>query len=221
MLERPELSQLKRLGFSLENPYEAVEEFERSIAKFCGAPFGVAVDCVTHAMELSLRYLNAEGEVFTPKHTYPSVPMMVLKLGCDLRWKEEEWNGAYRLDPWPVIDSSLRLGPGIYEPGTFTCLSFQQKKRIGIGRGGMILVDDERAYRWLKKACHDGRNPGVKWHEDEIDMMGWHYYMTPEDAARGLLLFSALNGPFLDGGGWRSYPDLTKFEFFRSRVPQD
>jgi dTDP-4-amino-4,6-dideoxygalactose transaminase len=191
--------------------------FERKVAQFAGAKFGVAVDCCTHALELSLRYLNAKGRVALSRHTYPSVPMMLLQLGCELEWSGEKWQGAYRLDPYPVVDASLRFAPGMHRPGDFTCLSFQHKKRIGIGRGGMILLDDEKAYRWLKKACHDGREPGLFWHDDDIDMMGWHYYMTPDDAARGLLLFEEVK-EFADQGGWERYPDISRLKFFAERA---
>jgi dTDP-4-amino-4,6-dideoxygalactose transaminase len=217
MLERPELKLLAAEGIQFGDPSEAVDLFERKMAALCGSAFGVAVDCATHAIELSLRYLGASGKVSVPRHTYPSVPMALLRIGCELNWVSEEWSGSYSLQPWPVVDSSLRLAPGIHRPGDFTCLSFQHKKRIPIGRGGMILTDDERAYRWLKKASHDGRTPGLRWHDDNIDMLGWHYYMTPEDAARGLLLLGTTKD-FSDLGGWGNYPDLTNFSFFKGSI---
>jgi len=36
--------------------FNKVDEFEKAIAKFYGSTFAVAVDCCTHAIELSLRY---------------------------------------------------------------------------------------------------------------------------------------------------------------------
>lgn len=220
MLKRPELDLLAARGVKFSDPSEVIEIFEKRMADFCGAPYAVAVDCATHALELSLRYLQVKGEVQVPRRTYPSVPMTLLQLGCRLRWRDLNWQGIYRLEPTPVWDCSLRLSPGMYQPGQWMCLSFQQKKRLGIGRGGMILLDEARAYHWLKRACHDGRTPGVRWHEDQIQMMGWHYYMTPEDAARGLLLFGDLPGDFSDLGGSERYPDLLQFDFFRQQEAQ-
>jgi dTDP-4-amino-4,6-dideoxygalactose transaminase len=110
----------------------------------------------------------------------------LVKLKQDFNWTEEKWQGIYYLNPLKIIDGSLRLKKNMYERGSFHCLSFQAKKRLPIGRGGMILTDDEQAYRWLKKASYDGRNPGTPWKLDSIEMVGYHYYMTPEDAARGL-----------------------------------
>ena len=36
--------------------FDTVEQFERTIADFYGAPYAVAVDCCTHGIELCLRY---------------------------------------------------------------------------------------------------------------------------------------------------------------------
>ena len=35
--------------------FDTVKEFEQQIAKFYGAPYAVATDCCTHAIELCLR----------------------------------------------------------------------------------------------------------------------------------------------------------------------
>ncbi len=214
MIERLEFAELNRLGYRWQYPHEVVEIFENQIASYCGAPFAVAVDSATHALELSLRYLGAGGKIQVPCYTYPSVPMMIHRIGAQIQWKQEEWTGSYQLDPWPVRDSAVELRPASYSSGSFTCLSFQKKKRLAIGRGGMILLDDRAAYDWLRKARHDGRTPGVFWHDDLIDMMGWHYYMTPEDAARGILLFRQLESEIPPSNGWRDYRDLRDLPVF-------
>lgn len=220
---RNELSILKSKGFLFENPYEVVEEFERQVANFSGAPYAVAVDCATHAMELSMRYLihmdKIPQAIKVPTRTYPSVPMMLLKLGLNITWSEKPWSGIYRLEPTVVIDGSLRFLENMYEKQSFHCLSFQHKKRIPIGRGGVILTDNENAYLWLKKACHDGRTPGAFWHNDNIEMIGYHYYMTPDDAARGLLLLeNFIQKPDeSDLGDSNSYPDLRNMKVFNKQ----
>lgn len=215
-LTRPELNQLKELGYQLDDPYDAVELFEATIAAYAGAPFAIAVDCATHAIELCLRYLKASGTLSVPTQTYPSVPMTAMKCGLTLDWRHESWQGHYQLKPFPIIDASLAFHQNLYQSGLFFCLSFQQKKRLAIGRGGMILTDQKKAYDWLKKACHDGRTPGVRWHSDQISMLGYHYYMTPDDAARGLLLFRNLDHqdpPFQ--GSFENYPQIDQFEVFK------
>ena len=43
------------------------------------------------------------------------------------------------------------------------CLSFSISKHLNIGRGGMILTDDKKVSKVLKKMSHDGRTPGIPW----------------------------------------------------------
>jgi hypothetical protein len=47
-------------------------------------------------------------------------------------------------------------------------------------------------------------------------MLGWHYYMTPEDAARGLLLLSQIEESNYKDFSWELYPDLTHFSLFKA-----
>ena len=54
--------------------FDVVEQFEQRIAEFYGAPYAVAVDCCTHAVELCLRYKKIQ-KTSVPKHTYLSIPM--------------------------------------------------------------------------------------------------------------------------------------------------
>jgi dTDP-4-amino-4,6-dideoxygalactose transaminase len=99
--------------------------------------------------------------------------------------------------------------------GGFHVTSFQLKKRIPIGRGGMILTDDADAVNWLRRARYDGRDLSVSQWDDEPEIMGWHYYMTPEDAARGILLMdqTPLNNP--DTATWQNYADLSTKKLFQ------
>ena len=59
-------------------------------------------------------------------------------------------------------------------------LSFQFQKHLSLGRGGMILTDNRYSAKQLKKMSYDGRLPDIPWREQDIDMMGYHYYMTFE-----------------------------------------
>lgn len=212
---RPELDILREHGYVFDDPSDVVTIFEKRIASWAGAPFAVATDCATHAIELALRFTGPWKSLRVPKHTYLSVPQTVRNLGAQVHWSDEPWRGTYRLSPSPVVDASLRLREGMYSAGEFQCLSFQIKKRLPIGRGGMILTDNEAAYNWLRRAVYDGRTPGIKWKDDTITHMGYHYYMTPEDAARGLLLMDHGLSTTEDLGGRDDYPDLTTFDFFQ------
>ena len=66
------------------------------------------------------------------------------------------------------------------------CVSFQFKKHLNLGRGGIILLDDENSYECLSKMVYDGRDTSKKWAEQDIKTLGYHYYMTPETAQDGL-----------------------------------
>ena len=66
------------------------------------------------------------------------------------------------------------------------CLSFQFQKHLSLGRGGAILCDNVTDYDMFKKMSHDGRTPVVPWKEQDIDTIGYHYYMTLEVAQDGL-----------------------------------
>ena len=94
------------------------------------------------------------------------------------------------------------------------CLSFQFRKHLSLGRGGMILCDNEEDYWSLKKMVYDGRHPDIPWRDQNIKSMGYHYYMTPETAELGLeKLPSAIkNKP----KQWtiNDWPDVSKMEVF-------
>lgn len=164
-----------------------IRQFERTIAKHCGAPYGVAVESCSAALFLCCVYLRVE-EVILPRKTYFSVPMGIRHAGGKVLYTDQKWRGAYQLHPYPIIDSAMRFKKGMYRTGYFHCLSFQYSKHIPIGRGGMILTDNKKAVAWFRKMRNDGRREIPK-ERDRVRLFGWNMYMTPEQAARGLSLF--------------------------------
>ena len=206
--QRPEPEQIKELGYVWNKPHEIVEMFEKEIAEYAGSKYAVAVDCDTNAIFLCLKYLKQYKEIVTlPAHTYISVPNIVVTSGYKkLNLEDIEWEGLYQIKPLNVWDSAGRFTKGMYiGENNFQTLSFQIKKRLPIGRGGMILTDDKEAYDWLVKARYDGRDLNKPQTEDNIEIFGYHMYMTPEDAARGLILFNQLNTEHEDTHSWKSY----------------
>jgi dTDP-4-amino-4,6-dideoxygalactose transaminase len=215
-LLRPELAALTAAGYDWHDPYDVVDMFERKVAEFAGAKHGVAVDCCSHGLFLCLKYMNAQGEITIPSHTYVSVPLQIMHAGCAVRFEHRSWSGKYQLDPYPVWDAAVRWRHGMYE-GDFHVVSFQIKKRIPIGRGGMILTNDEAAANWLRKARHDGRDMSIYYCDDQFSVPGWHYYMAPEDAARGILLMDAIPGSYPDSATDQSYVDLSDRAIFKCK----
>lgn len=204
------------------NPYQIVNEFEQTIADYTGAKYGVAVESCTAALLLSCVYCKVELVVI-PRCTYPSVPMSVLHAGGLVQFTREydefdTWQGEYALLPYSIWDSALRFKRGMYHGG-FQCLSFHLKKHLPIGRGGMILTDDKDAYEWFKRARFDGRDEVPLTAQDDITVLGYNMYCTPEQAIRGLQLFALIKDKDLPDLSVESqgYPDLSKFSVFQQK----
>lgn len=194
--------------------FEYVTEFESQIAEFFGSPYAVATDCCTHAIELCLRYTNSNHLVI-PSRTYVSIPMTFMKLGLKWAWCDEEWEDSYRIHNSNIIDGAVLWGEGVYEPGSFTCLSFQFKKHLNLGRGGMILLEDKDDRDALKKMSYDGRDLSRPWAEQDITSIGYHYYMTPEVAKTGIELLKSRKKSPAKKWTARDYPDLKEMSVFK------
>ena len=194
--------------------FNTILDFENKIAEFFGSPYAIAVDSCTHGVELALRYTQTD-HITVPKNTYLSIPFLANKLWIDLFWKDENWVDYYYLTD-QVIDAAVLWKPNSYIPGTFMGVSFQYQKHLSLGRGGIILTDNKEAAVQLKKMSYDGRIPNVPWREQNIDTIGYHYYMTPEVAQNGLnKLSEAINTPPRQ---WvvSDWPDLTQMSIFKN-----
>ena len=199
--------ELKKVNF------EAVKNFEEKISEFFGSKYAIAVDSCTHGVELSLRHTDAK-KINVPKRTYLSIPFLAQKLNIDLDWKDENWVDYYFLTE-NVIDAAVLWKRNSYIPNTFMCISFQYQKHLSLGRGGVILTNNEEAATQLKKMSYDGRIPNIPWREQNIDTIGYHYYMTPETAELGLKkLEGAIN---TKPKQWfvTDWPDLTEMKIFK------
>ena len=196
--------------------FTTVKEFEEKIAEFYGAPYAVAVDCCTHAIELCLRYLKPDRVTF-PTRTYISVPFLGEKLDLWWDWDSSEWSNHYTIGYTNIVDAAVYWKEGGYIPNTLMCLSFQFQKHLSLGRGGMILTDDKEAAIELKKMSYDGRTPDKPWREQNISSMGYHYYMTPETAQLGLDRLEEAKSRTPKSWVWRDWPNLKKMEVFRNQ----
>jgi dTDP-4-amino-4,6-dideoxygalactose transaminase len=196
------------------NPFEIVQTFEQKIGEFYGAPYAVSTDCCTHAIELSLRYTGIK-KVTCPSQTYVGIPMTLEKLSLDWSFVDETWEDFYFIGNTNIVDAAVYWKSKSYIPGSFMCLSFQFQKHLNLIRGGAILLDDPHAYHVLKKMSYDGRITSMAWKEQDIDTWGYHYYMTPETAQRGLdKLEKAIITPSR-GQSFRDYPYLPALTIFK------
>lgn len=197
--------------------HENVEKFEQTIANFYGAPYAVAVDCCTHAIELCLRLDNPDHKIYCPVHTYLSVPMTFEKLGLIWEFADNDWYDYYYIGNTNIIDAAVYWKQNSYIPDTKMCLSFQYKKHLNLGRGGMILLDNHEAYIKLKKMRYDGRSDEKPWAEQDVDTMGYHYYMTPETAQRGIYRFASAEVKVPRKWSYLDYPDISKMSVFNAK----
>lgn len=213
---RSDIELLNKYGLSFKETWEVVDYFEKQVADFFGAPYAVAVDCCTHALELSLLLENANQTLNVPAHTYMSVPMMLDKLRIKYNLVDLPWAEYYHLTD-TIIDAATMWEKDSYIPGSLTSISFQFKKHLPIGRGGMILLDDKEKYDRLQRMVRDGRNPKLSQFEDDVEELGYHYYMTPEDAARGIHLFLNLSNNQSRNWSWTDYRDLREMKYFKGK----
>ena len=156
-----------------------------------------------------------------PSRTWISVPCTVKHAGCDVQFDDREWSGAYQLKPYPIWDGAVRMKRGMYQSNTYHCLSFHIRKHLPIGKGGMILTDDKKAYDWFRTVRYEGRTVSedgisyVLYKNDTIKSMGWNMYMTPQQAAHGLALMQNYpnNVPdLIEEGGYRDLREFTVFK---------
>jgi len=206
--------------------YKVTEEFEEKLASYTGAKYAVTLDNMSNGLFLSLYYEHVvmnrtDDTIIIPSRTYPSVPCEIIHAGLNVGFEKVEGKtikGAYQMKGSRVWDSALTFTADMYKPNTHMCVSFTGPyKHFKLSKGGAILTDDPTAYRWFKRARYSGRR-AVSYHEDNLDMLGWNFYMMPELAARGLLLM----GQFYNSDGSKthqedlelSYPDLSKFDIY-------
>ena len=194
--------------------FDNVKKFEEEIASFFGSPYAVAVDCCTHGIELCLRYKDVK-KMIVPVHTYISVPLLSKKLNIELEWKEEDWLDYYYIGDTNIIDAAVLWKKDSYIPNTFMCVSFQFRKHLSLGRGGAILCDNLEDYKILKRMSYDGRVPDIPWAEQNIKIMGYHYYMTPETAKLGLEKLEQAKNSIPKQWTLQDWPDFRNMELFK------
>ncbi len=187
--------------------YKVIDDFEKSVAAYAGAPYAIAVDTGSSAIFLACKFLQVD-KVILPKYTFIGVPTMVKHAGGSVEFADVEWDGEYKLDPYNIVDSCCRFRSEMYRPGEIRCLSFQYWHHLNVGRGGMILTDREDVRDWCSKARFWGREQKPIT-EAPPEFLGYQLFMEPERAARGLSLMQRVKASYPDMKG--EYTDLSTF----------
>lgn len=193
--------------------FETVDKFEKEIAHYFGSPYAVATDCCTHAIELCL-IKEKSNHITCPKNTYLSIPMTFVKLNLLWQFDDRRWNEFYQIKNTKIIDAAVLWRENSYISGTYMCLSFQFRKHLSLGRGGVILCETIEDYTYFKKMSYDGRLPHTPWGQQQIDTIGYHYYMTPETAELGLTKLPVAINTTPKKWSFKDYPDISKLPVF-------
>lgn len=211
--------------------HAVTKEFESELCRYTGAPYAVAVNSCTAALLLAVAYHIQRASIARfndpvpmlapaveiPKRTYVSVAQSIIHAGGRPTFRDEDWSGAYQLEPLPVFDSARNFTSGMYRhdyPGLMICVSFHASKTLGDSQGGAILHDNAEADAWLRRARFDGRTEGVAPKDDTFTQIGHHCYLSPDVAARLLWKLSVLpkhNEPLPNS----DYPDLSLMKIFQ------
>jgi dTDP-4-amino-4,6-dideoxygalactose transaminase len=202
------------------NNDDFVDLFEEKLCAYTGAPYALAVDRCTNAIILCLEYFHKRKlRLSIPKRTYLSVPMMINNWGYNIIFRDEEWVGKYQIGNTNIWDCAVGFDKDMYVPGHIQCLSFQTSKRLNIGKGGAILLDDYEMYKKLSRMRRDGRETHtttIQEMEKSLDtiIMGYHMNMSPDEAAKGCLLLNQLKPNYIPGS-YADYPDVTTLKCFK------
>lgn len=225
--------------------YQSVRDFERALCKYTGAPYAVTTTSCSMALLLAVAWWRERDQyhgqdewhrlygmpaIELPKRTYIGVPYAIQEAGYRVRFRDEDWAGAYQLKPLPIWDAARWFTSRLYEGKAFCsacaiphfmggghmiCVSFHATKTLGHTHGGAILHDDPKADEWLRRARFDGRKEGVPADQDTYPMRrAWHCYMGADVASALHLKLNALprhNDPLPND----NYPDLSTLEAFK------
>lgn len=211
-----------------------VTMFEALLCKYTGFQHAICVDSCTNALMISLEARRLLGTIpsdktqklTVPMHTYLSVPMMLLRNGWNFCFVDQKWQESYRLG-YSVVDAATHFEKNMsqrYYPSQTICVSFQQKKRLSLDQGGAIFTNEKSLADLCRRLRHDGRD-SRRSYVDEVQInpdniiLGWHAYMSPEKAAKGILLLNQehLLPPYVKRG-WSDYPDISHLKCFEGAV---
>ena len=74
------------------------------------------------------------------------------------------------------------------------------------------MTNNSEAAEWIRLATYDGRNLMTPYDSpSHVTRLGWHMYMTPEDAARGILLMDQIGRDNEDTMSYKNYPAISTY----------
>ena len=208
---------MKKLKFKNNNDF--LDIFEKRLSEYTGAPFVVLTSSCTNALFLTLMLFKYKyklpTELSIPKKTYVSVAHMLINNNLTPLYIKDKWFKKYQIGKLPIWDCAVGFEKNMYVSGQYQCLSFQQKKTINIGKGGAILLDNKKDYKFLKRLTNDGRDISKTTEQDLKNItLGYHMYMSPDEATKGILLLNQLTTKKIIFGNYNDYPDISQIKYF-------
>jgi len=76
-------------------------------------------------------------------------------------------------------------------------------------------LQNKNDYDILKKMSYDGRDVSKPWAKQDIDTVGYHYYMTPETAILGSFRFNEVRDKQPKKWTYLDYPHLPDMSVFK------
>lgn len=197
---------------NFKNNNDFILLFEKRLSEYTGAPYVVLTSSCTNSIMLMLKYLKSTKAVI-PSRTYLSVAQLLYKENINFKYSDKSWKGSYHICD-NIYDYAVGFKENMYVLGQYQCLSFQQKKTLNIGKGGAILLDSYEDYKILKRMSHDGRDGSIHTSLDiENIILGYHVYMSPDEAVKGILLLNQLLDRNIIIGSSDDYPDISGINY--------
>jgi len=150
-----------------------VLEFEKALAKYCGAKYAVAVSNGTAALHLSYLAVGLKkgDEVITTPNTFAATSNMLLAVGAKYK--------------------NNKIGSCKYSD--MVVFSFHPVKPITTGEGGAILTNNKKYYNKLVSLRSHGIHKN-KYGKNVMDELGYNYRLTDIQAALGISQLKKLDG---------------------------
>jgi len=207
--------------YTINDSWDWVTHFENEIASYCCSKHAIACDSNSNAIRLVLHYLDIQKEQITiPAKTYVSVPNQIILSNNIPVFEDYDWDGMYKLGNIPIVDAATAFYEDMYDGENYMILSFHFKKILNIGTGGMILTNDDEFNEWARPMIYDGRDKTKLYSDDDFQCVGWHMYMSPEQAKRGLEIFHSDKIKSFNphcGGSWM-YKDLREQKIYKDYI---
>lgn len=199
-----------RISYAEPVGYDAIEELERLVARYCGVRHAIAVSSGTAALHLALLAVGVQpGDVVNvppltfvaaaaavryceaePSFTMPGADNGIAAISVHLLGRPDGYTMFTQHAGVPIIeDAAEALGSSIHGKkcgslGAIGILSFNNNKIVTTGGGGMVLTDVDSYAETVRHLATTAKKPNNRFFEH--DAVGFNYRMPNLCAALGV-----------------------------------